>query len=65
MVVVSYCHSKFGSVFKVVAGMELVTEERVGGDGLRKEHWIDGMVIMEVVGVMVVTKQSWSRLWKI
>lgn len=43
MAVVSYCHSKIGSVFEVAAGVELVIEERVGEDGPRKEHWIDGM----------------------
>lgn len=56
MVVVSYCHSKIGSVFEVVAGVELVTEESIGVDGPRKKNWIDAMMIMELLGVMVVTK---------
>ena len=30
-------------------------EERVGGDRLKKEHWTDDVMIMEVVIVMVVT----------
>jgi hypothetical protein len=43
-------------VFEVVAGVELVREESVGVDGPRKKNWIDAMMIMELVGVMVVTK---------
>jgi hypothetical protein len=56
VVVVSYCHSKISSVFEVVAGVELVREESVGVDGPRIKNWIDAMMIMELVGVMVVTK---------
>ena len=39
----------------VCSGLELEIEERVDGDGLKKEHGTDGVMILEVVRVMVVT----------